>query len=76
MSQMDLVRAMKAKGLKGVYKEHVSEALNGRMFPIMARKMEIGLDLPKYSLVKIVGMPKTEAGIKELEKIEEQIKEL
>lgn len=54
MSQMDLIRAMEAKGVTGIHREHLSEALNGRMFPIMARKIEIGLDLPENTLVKMV----------------------
>ena len=54
MSQKDLIEAMEAKGITGVHKEHLSKALNGRMFPIMARKIEIGLDLPENTLVKMV----------------------
>jgi arginine repressor len=69
MTQNDLVRAMQDKGIKSVYKTHISEALNIKMSPVMARKIEIGLDLPKYSLVKIVGMPVTRAGIQEIERI-------
>lgn len=76
MSQMDLVRAMENKGIKGIHKQHLSEALNGRITPLMARKIEIGLELPKYSIVKIVGFPKTMAGMKEIEKIGEEIKGL
>lgn len=54
MSQADLLRKMEAKGIKGVHKEHLSEALNGKMFPIMAERIEIALDLPKDTLVKMV----------------------
>lgn len=76
MRQADLVRAMEAKGLKGVQREHVSEALNGKIYPAMARKIEIGLDLPKYSLVRMTGVPITESVMKQLEKIGEETKEL
>ena len=51
---MDLIRAMEAKGVTGVHRSHLSDALNGNMFPTMARKIEIGLDLPENSLVKLV----------------------
>ena len=64
---MDLVRAMEAKGITGVHREHLSEALNGRMSPLWARKIEIGLDLPKYTLVKMAGTPKSSAVMKEIE---------
>ena len=35
----------------------------------MARRIEIALELPKYSLVELVGFPTTEFGKKELEEI-------
>lgn len=69
MTQQDLVDEMIKKGLTGVYKTHISTALNVKMFPFMARKIEIGLDLPKYTLVKMVGMPKTKAGMEEIERL-------
>ena len=68
MRQADLIRAMEAKGIP-MYRTHMSEALNGRMSCLMARKIEIALDLPKYSLVKMTGVKLTEAVIKQLEKI-------
>lgn len=74
LSQQDLVDLMNKKGLctgKQVHKQHISNYLNSiaKITPTMARKMEIALDLPKYSLVEMVGFPTTEHGKKELEGI-------
>ena len=71
MSQMDLLRAMEEKGITGLHRQHLSEVLRGSaiMTPAWARKIEIGLDLPMYTLVRMVGMPKTVAGMKEIEKL-------
>ncbi len=62
---MDLIRAMEAKGITGVHRSHLSAALNGNMFPIMARKIEIGLDLPENSLVRMVPSVKKARKIQE-----------
>lgn len=59
-----------------INKQHISNILNGsrKLSPYMARKFEIVLDLEKYSLVKLVGFPKGEKGMKtlsELDRLEE-----
>ena len=45
----------------GLTKNKVSAIINGavRLSPAMARRIEIALDLPKYSLVELVGFPKS-----------------
>ena len=62
MTQMDLLRAMEEKGIRGLHRQHLSNALNGNMTPLWARRIEIGLDLPKFTLVKMTG-----AKMKEIE---------
>lgn len=75
MTQQDLVNKLNklhfsAKG--GIITKHnISNILNGAV-PLhytMARRIEIALELPKYSLVELVGLPTTEFGKKELEEI-------
>lgn len=75
MTQQDLVNKLNelhfsAKG-GTITKHNISNILNG-VVPLhytMARRIEIALELPKYSLVEIVGFPTTELGKKELEEI-------
>ena len=75
MTQQDLVNKLNelhfsAKG-GTISKNNISNILNGNL-PLhytMARRIEIALELPKYSLVELVGFPTTEFGKKELEEI-------
>ena len=75
MTQQDLVNKLNelnfsAKG-GTITKHNISNILNGAV-PLhytMARRIEIALELPKYSLVELVGFPTTELGKKELEEI-------
>lgn len=75
MTQQDLVNKLNelhfsAKG-GTISKNNISNILNGNL-PLhytMARRIEIALELPEYSLVEIVGFPTTEFGKKELEEI-------
>ena len=75
MTQQDLVTKLNelrfsAKG-GTISKNNISNILNGHL-PLhytMARRIEIALELQKYSLVEIVGVPTTEFGKKELEEI-------
>lgn len=54
-----------------VPKQNVSNIINGsiQIGSVRARKIEIALDLPKYSLVELVGFPTTDKGKKELEEL-------
>ncbi len=56
----------------GLTKQKVSNLLNGitPISPAMARRIEIALNLPKYSLVEIVGFPETEIEKRKLEEID------
>lgn len=75
MTQQDLVNRLNELHLsaKGgtITKHNISNILNGNLLLnyTMARRIEIALELPKYSLVEIVGFPTTEFGKKELENI-------
>lgn len=54
-----------------VPKQNVSNIINGSMQIglVRARKIEIALDLPKYSLVEIVGFPTNDRGKRRLEEL-------
>ena len=72
MTQQDLVNKLNklhfsAKG-GTITKHNISNILNGNLslHYTMARRIEIALELPKYSLVELVGFPTTELGKKEL----------
>lgn len=51
---------------------YISNCLTGTrpVTPAMARLIELALKLPKYSIVKLVGLPTTASGQKELENID------
>ena len=51
---------------------YISNFLTGTrpVTPAMARLIELALKLPKYSIVKLVGLPTTASGQKELENID------
>lgn len=71
MTQMQLVRKMKAMGFTGVEKTHVGNFINNTDKEVrytLIRKIEIALDLPEFSLIKMAGNP-TEAQLKKLKKI-------
>ncbi len=61
MTQADLVRKIQEVGFtKGVNLPHINNIINGtEKTPhySLLRKIEIALDLPEYSLIKIAGNP-------------------
>lgn len=60
MTQVDLLRKMQDLKLaddKTLVRPKLSEALNGKMGYTWARRIEIALELPEYSLIKMVGTP-------------------
>ena len=60
MTQVDLINRMKELKLaddKTLAKQKLNNAINIRMGYTWARRIEIALDLPQYSLVKMVGTP-------------------
>lgn len=79
MTQQALVDRLNELGLTNnneiVRKHTISDIVNGKLTisPFMARRLEIALDMPKYSIVNLIGLPKTEIGIKKLEEIEGKI---
>lgn len=79
MTQQALVDKLNELGLTDnneiVRKHTISDIVNGKLTisPFMARRLEIALDMPKYSIVNLIGLPKTEIGIKKLEEIEGKI---
>ena len=79
MTQQALVDRLNKLGLTNnneiVRKHTISDIVNGKLTisPFMARRLEIALDMPKYSIVNLIGLPKTEIGIKKLEEIEGKI---
>lgn len=79
MTQQALVDRLNELGLTNnneiVRKHTISDIVNGRLTisPFMARRLEIALDMPKYSIVNLIGLPKTEIGMKKLEGIEGKI---
>ena len=79
MTQQALVDRLNELGLvkenESVRKHTISDIINGKLgiSPYMARRIEIALDVPKNSIVKLVGLPKTEGGMKKLEQIEKGV---
>ena len=79
MTQQALVDRLNELGLvkenESVRKHTISDIINGKLgiSPYMARRIEIALDVPKYSIVRLVGLPKTEYGMKKLEQIEKGV---
>lgn len=74
MTQQDLVNRLNELHLGengDITKNKISAVLNQGMglSPYFARKIEIALDLPKYSIVSKVGFPRGEREKKKLEKI-------
>lgn len=70
IKQVDLLNKMKKLKLaddKTLVRTHLNNAINIKMGYTWARRIEIALDLPDYSIVKMVGRP-TE---KQWEKINE-----
>lgn len=70
IKQVDLLNKMKKLKLaddKTLVRTHLNNAINIKMGYTWARRIEIALDLPDYSIVKMVGRP-TE---KQWEKIKE-----
>lgn len=58
----------------GIPKTHISQIISGtiKIEAYRARKIEIALDLPKYSIVSKVGFPRGEREKKRLKKIDEE----
>ncbi len=54
-----------------VPKQNISNIINGsiQIGSVRARKIEIALDLPKYSLVEIVGFPTNDRDKRRLEEL-------
>jgi len=54
-----------------VPKQNISNIINGstKIGPYTARRIEIALDLPKYSLVEIVGFPTNDRDKRRLEEL-------
>lgn len=54
-----------------IAKQHISNIINGteQLASLRARKIEIALDLPKYSLVEIVGFPTNDREKRRLEEL-------
>lgn len=73
MTQRDLTNRINELHLANgtMYKNKISEMLNGKMniTPVMARKIEIALNLPKYSLVELVGFPTNDRDKRRLEEL-------
>jgi len=59
ITQADLLRKMKQLNLgdENLHKEHLNEAINKRMSFVWGRRIEIALNLPNYSLIKMIGEP-------------------
>lgn len=60
ISQADLLRKMKKLKLaddKTLVKQKLNNAINIKMGYTWARRIEIALNLPDYSLIKMVGNP-------------------
>ena len=55
----------------GIAKTHISAMINGaeKISYIKARRIEIALDLPKYSLVELVGFPTNDRDKRRLEEL-------
>jgi transcriptional regulator with XRE-family HTH domain len=73
-TQQYLVDKMNELGLsdgQAMHYEHLSTNLTtNKITPELARKIEIALELEKNFLVKMVGIPTNEKGLKRLEDIE------
>lgn len=60
MTQIDLLRKMNKMNLGNGFvlnKQHLNNAINIKMTFTWARRIEIALNLPEYSLVRMVGRP-------------------
>lgn len=60
MTQADLLKRMKQLKLaedKTLVKQKLNNAINIKMGFTWARRIEIALELPEYSLIKMVGNP-------------------
>ena len=71
MTQIDLLNKMKKLKLaedKTLVKQKLNNAINIQMGFTWARRIEIALELPKYSLVKMVGKP-TQIQWKKIEEV-------
>ena len=77
MSQMELLKKMRKLELaddKTLVKQKLNNAINIRMGYTWARRIEIALDLPEYSLINMVGTP-TEYEWKKIKEIRKHVKE-
>ena len=60
MTQSQLIKRMHKMGFTGVNATHISNFINGsdkEMRYTLIRKIEIALDLPEFSLIKMAGSP-------------------
>lgn len=75
MKQVDLLNKMKKLKLaddKTLVLQKLNNAINIKMGYTWARRIEIALELPQYSLIKMVGNP-TEAQWKIIKEIEANV---
>lgn len=75
MTQIDLLNKMKELKLaedKTLVKQKLNNAINIKMGYIWARRIEIALDLPEYSLIKMVGNP-SEAQWKKIKEVKPNV---
>ncbi len=71
MTQKDLLDKMNKLKLGNdieLNKQHLNNAINLKMTYIWARRIEIALELPQYSLVRMVGKP-TQLQWKKIEEV-------
>ncbi len=71
LSQNRLIALMEEKGIKGVHPEHLSVMLNTQLTSLWARRIEIALDLPRFSLVQMTKM--SNGDIYRINKMEEEL---
>ena len=75
MTQMELLNRMKELKLADeitLCKQHLNNSINIKMGYIWARRIEIALDLPEYSLIKMIGNP-TEAQWKSIREVKPNV---
>lgn len=75
IKQVDLLNKMKELKLaddKTLVRSKLNNAINTKMGYTWARRIEIALDLPKYSIVRMVGRP-TEYEWKKIKEIGENV---
>ena len=75
MTQIDLLNKMKKLKLakdETLVRQKLNNALNIKMGFTWARRIEIALDLPEYSLIKMIGNP-TDAQWKAIKEVKPNV---